>query len=142
MAQRELEDLTVEECHSLLGTAHVGRLVYQDDLGPLAIPVNYAMSGSDIVFRVEGGTKRHAMRQAMLAFEVDVIDPDDQSGWSVLVRGTGQEVPAREVPSVLRSMQGDFPRPWAAGIHNVWLRITPRIVTGRRLGPRHSAPAY
>jgi uncharacterized protein len=142
MAQRELEELTPGECRSLLGTAHVGRLVYQDDLGPLAIPVNYAMLGNDIVFRVEGGTKQHAMEQPVLAFEVDGIDADEQSGWSVLARGTGQVVPAHEVPGLLRSLQGDFPRPWAFGIHNVWLRITPQHVTGRRLGPRRSAPAY
>jgi Pyridoxamine 5'-phosphate oxidase len=71
MTQRELEDLPPDECFRLLGAAHVGRLVYQDDLGPLAVPVNYAMAGHEIVFRVEGGAKRAAMQQPMLAFEVD-----------------------------------------------------------------------
>lgn len=55
MIQRELEDLSPDECFRLLAAAHVGRLVYQDDLGPLAVPVNYAMDGQDIVFRIEGG---------------------------------------------------------------------------------------
>ncbi|HME77643.1 MAG TPA: pyridoxamine 5'-phosphate oxidase family protein, partial [Mycobacterium sp.] len=45
MTQRELEDLSPDECFRLLATARVGRLVYQDDLGPLAVPVNYAMAG-------------------------------------------------------------------------------------------------
>ncbi|MGO9382428.1 MAG: pyridoxamine 5'-phosphate oxidase family protein, partial [Mycobacterium sp.] len=116
MTQRELEDLPPDECFRLLGAAHVGRLVYQDDLGPLAVPVNYAMAGHDIVFRVEGGAKRAAMQQPMLAFEVDHVDEDRKFGWSVLVRGVGAEVDLERVPSLLRAMDGHGPTPWAAGI--------------------------
>jgi nitroimidazol reductase NimA-like FMN-containing flavoprotein (pyridoxamine 5'-phosphate oxidase superfamily) len=108
--------------------------VYQDDLGPLAVPVNYAMAGHDIVLRVEGGAKRAAMQQPMLAFEVDHVDEDQESGWSVLVRGVGAEVDLERVPALLRTMDGHFPKPWAVGIHNVWLQIVPHTVTGRRLG--------
>ena len=142
MAQRELVELTPDECYTLLGSAQVGRLVYLDDLGPIAVPVNYSIAGTDVVFRVEGGAKAQAIRQPVLAFEVDGIDPGDQSGWSVLIRGQGHEVPAAEVPGLLQRLDGDFPRPWASGIHNIWLRITPSAVTGRRLGPRRSAPAF
>ena len=68
--ERELEDLPPDECFRLLATADVGRLVYQDDLGPIAMPVNYAMAEHDIVFRIERGAKQTAARQQqMLAFE-------------------------------------------------------------------------
>ncbi len=134
MTQRELEDLSPDECFRLLGAASVGRLVYSDDLGPLAVPVNYGMAGQDIVLRVEGGAKRAAMRQPVLAFEVDHLDEDGKSGWSVLVRGAGAEVDPERVPALLRTMDGHFPTPWASGIHNVWLQIVPHKVTGRRLG--------
>jgi len=140
MTQRELEDLSPDECFRLLATARVGRLAYLDDLGPLAVPVNYAMAGHDIVFRVEGGAKQAAMRQPMLAFEVDHVDEDARSGWSVLVRGAGTEVDLERVPALLRAMEGHGPAPWAVGIHNVWLQIVPNIVTGRRLGAEHSPP--
>jgi len=139
MTQRELEDLSPAECFRLLAAAHVGRLVYQDDLGPLAVPVNYALAGQDIVFRVEGGAKRTAMQQPMLAFEVDHVDEDQKSGWSVLVRGVGAEVDLERVPALLRAMDGHSPTPWAVGIHNVWLQIVPHTVTGRRLGAESSS---
>lgn len=113
--------------------------MYQDDLGPLAVPVNYALSGNDIVFRVEGGAKRAAMQQPTVAFEVDHIDEDRKVGWSVLVRGVGAEVDPERVPELLRAMDGHFPTPWAAGIHNVWLQIVPHSVTGRRLGAERSS---
>ena len=52
MSQRELEDLSPDECFRLLAAADIGRLVYQDDLGPLAVPVNYAMAGQDTRHRL------------------------------------------------------------------------------------------
>ena len=142
MTQRDLEELPTEECFELLATARVGRFVYTDEFGPLAVPVNYAMAGHDIVFRVEGGAKRAAMQQPMLAFEVDRVDDDWRSGWSVLVRGVGSEVEMERVPALLRAMEGQFPAPWAAGIHNVWLRIVPQTVTGRRLGETRTSLAF
>jgi uncharacterized protein len=142
MTQRELEDLSPDECFRLLAAARVGRLVYQDDLGPLAVPVNYAMAGHDIVFRVEGGAKRAAMQQPMLAFEVDHVDEDRKFGWSVLVRGVGAEVDPERVPALLRAMEGHFPTPWAVGIHNVWIQVVPHTVTGRRLGAERSSPMF
>jgi uncharacterized protein len=139
MTQRELEDLSPDECFRLLATASVGRFVYQDDLGPLAVPVNYGLAGKDIVFRVEDGAKRAAMQQPMLAFEVDHVDEDRKSGWSVLVRGAGAEIELERVPELLRTMDGHFPTPWASGIHNVWLQLAAHSITGRRLGSEQSS---
>ena len=141
MTQRELEELSRQECFDLLGQEKVGRLVYADDLGPVAEPVNYVVAGETIVLRVEGGSKRQAAAQAVLAFEVDHIDPDHKSGWSIIIRGPGQEVPFDDVPALvheLRQMGVDPPQPWAAGIHKVWLQITINSLSGRRLGPESS----
>ena len=52
----KLQELSAEECLRLLATAR-GPLVYSDDPGPVAVPVNYALSGDNVVIRVEGGTK-------------------------------------------------------------------------------------
>ena len=134
MAQRKLEVLEAQDCVELLGQCRVGRLVYLDERGPVAIPVNYAMAGGDVVMRVEGGAKQAAMDQPLIAFEVDHLDEDQKAGWSVIVRGSGREVPIGQVPELLRHMDGHYPAPWAAGVHNVWLRITSETVTGRRFG--------
>lgn len=139
MAQRDLETLSPDNCFDLLGQASVGRLVYMDEEGPIAVPVNYALAGREIVIRVEGGTKRAAMGQPTLAFEVDDIDPEEQSGWSVIARGTGREVAIEDVPQLLRQLGSHPARPWAEGVHNVWLQITPQSVTGRRLGAPHTS---
>jgi uncharacterized protein len=142
MAQRKLETLRPDECFALLGQASIGRLVYEDDEGPVAVPVNYALAGSDIVIRAEGGVKRAAMSQSTLAFEVDHIEEPERSGWSVIIRGAGREVELEQVPDLLRRMQCHHPLPWAEGVHNVWLQITPHGVTGRRLGANRSRSMF
>jgi nitroimidazol reductase NimA-like FMN-containing flavoprotein (pyridoxamine 5'-phosphate oxidase superfamily) len=142
MAQRELEHLSEAESLALLGSASVGRLVYVDDVGPTAVPVNYAMAGRHIIVRVEGGAKQHAMQQPVITFEVDNIDVAARSGWSVVVRGTGREVDMESVAALLREMDGRFPTPWAFGVHNVWLELTPVTITGRRLAAERSASVF
>jgi uncharacterized protein len=142
VSQRELEKLSRPECLELLRQERVGRLVYYDDTGPVAEPVNYAIAGNTIVLRVEGGSKRQAMTQPVVAFEVDQLDGDHKGGWSVLARGAGEEVPLDNVAALLHELRQagvDPPLPWASGIHNTWLRITINTLSGRRLG-RDSSP--
>jgi uncharacterized protein len=134
MAQRELVTLSREACLSLVASRPVGRLVYVDIDGPVAVPINYAMASDDIVFRVSGGAKQAAVGQAVIGFEVDAVDDEEHTGWSVLVRGRGHEVPIEQVPALLREMHQRYPTPWAEGIHNVWLTLVPSAVTGRQLG--------
>jgi nitroimidazol reductase NimA-like FMN-containing flavoprotein (pyridoxamine 5'-phosphate oxidase superfamily) len=128
-----LEDLSRDECFALLGKETVGRLVYSDELGPAAVPVNYAIAGQNIVFRSADGSKMYGSRNGGVAFEVDHIDYASRSGWSVLVRGTSEEVEMERVPELLRQIDGDVPLPWKTGIHRIWVVITPITVTGRRM---------
>jgi nitroimidazol reductase NimA-like FMN-containing flavoprotein (pyridoxamine 5'-phosphate oxidase superfamily) len=133
VTQRKIESLTRAECFELLTQKLVGRLAFVDGDGPAAIPVNYGMAGEQIVFRVEQGSHLREVLAPGVAFEVDHLEPDAGSGWSVLVRGTGHELDMDQVPDLLRHMQGHTPGPWAEGIHNVWMAIEPHMVTGRRL---------
>jgi uncharacterized protein len=134
MTQRSLDALTREECFKLLREERIGRLAYTDGLGPIAIPVNYSLAGECVVLRMERGNTVLPLDQSMLAFEADHIDADAHSGWSVVVRGPGRELSLPDVPALLRKMPGGPPHPWAEGIHNVWIEISPEVVTGRRLG--------
>lgn len=132
MTQRTIEELTDEECVTLLAQEAVGRLAFVDPEGPVVVPVNFGLAGRRILFRLESDSHVRAAADGPVAFEVDHTDAGTGSGWSVLVRGTAEEVALDDVPGLLRLMTGP-PRPWAEGIHNVWVVITPRKVTGRRL---------
>jgi nitroimidazol reductase NimA-like FMN-containing flavoprotein (pyridoxamine 5'-phosphate oxidase superfamily) len=134
MTRRVLEELSADECFTLIEQETVGRLVYVDDLGPAAVPVNYALAGHGIVFRSEAGSKIAALREHDVAFEVDHIDGISHSGWSVLVRGTSEEVEFEHLHELLsRIDRGYVPLPWKKGIHKIWVVITPKVITGRRL---------
>jgi uncharacterized protein len=139
MSQRSLVELTSEACFALLSGERVGRLAYCDAIGPVAIPVNFTLAGQDIVFRMEPDNTALASAPDMVAFEADHVDEAQDSGWSVVVRGRLTTVDLDDVPVLLRELSAGPPRPWAAGVHSVWVRIRPELVTGRRLG-EHSVP--
>ena len=114
MTQRRIEELTDDECMALLGQEAVGRLAFVDAEGPAAIPVNFGLVDARILFRVESDSHVRAALEGPVAFEVDHTDADTGSGWSVLVRGTAEEVALDDVPELLRRMTG-LPRPGPKG---------------------------
>ena len=126
-------DMTVEECLELLQAGVVGRVALATPVGPRIIPVNYAMYGDSIVFRTapysELGTYGW---NSDIAFEIDNIDYDKHQGWSVVATGRVQLVDdPEEVADIRRTWD---PRPWAAGQRNLYMKLTWRDITGRRIG--------
>ena len=133
MTRRALESIDREGCLALLAQQHIGRVVFNDDEGPAALPVIYAVAGGDIVFRSEAGSKIEALKGAVVAFEVDEIDAVTHEGWSVLARGESREVELEQLPALVRQFEDGAPLPWKKGVHNIWVAISPTVVTGRRL---------
>jgi nitroimidazol reductase NimA-like FMN-containing flavoprotein (pyridoxamine 5'-phosphate oxidase superfamily) len=128
-----LEVLRPDECLSLLRTAAVGRIGITSGALPVILPINFRVDGSRILFRTTVGTKLDAAtRNAVVAFEVDQVDPVYHSGWSVLVTGVARNVEAEE---------GDLwktPR-WAPGPEGRVVEISIDHITGRRLTNEVSA---
>jgi len=142
MTQRVIEDLSEAQCFDLVRTKAVGRFVFSDADGLGAVPVNYGVAGEQIVFRTEKASHLREVLDGPVAFEVDHTDADASEGWSVLIRGTAEEVPMDHVPEILKLTHGSFPHPWGEGVHNVWVAITPAKVTGRRLAAPYFAAIF
>jgi uncharacterized protein len=127
-----LTEMPAEECQDLMGSTSVGRVGFVDEDGPVVLPVNYVLDGDTVLFRTSPHNivARH-VDSAIVAFEVDEFDDYTQSGWSVLVRGSASFVDPEDLPGdeALR------PFSWADGVRTLFVRITPRSVTGRRLLP-------
>jgi len=134
MTKRVMKELSRDECLELLHQTGIGRLAFCDELGPVALPVNYALAGDDIVFRREASTPPSSFEGSFVGFEIDGFDAELDQGWSVLVRGRVHRVDLDDVPTLLRSLKQGPPHPWADGVHNVWFRLVTEVVTGRRLG--------
>lgn len=126
-----LREIDQAECLDLLGAHQVGRVADRDDLGPVVLPVNYALDQDTILIQVSPHSilARH-LRSAPASFEVDEFDEYTQTGWSVLVRGQATYVEDSDLPA-----DEDQPHAWAEGQRTLHVRITPYDISGRRLLP-------
>lgn len=88
-----LEVLDRDECLRLLASATLGRIGFSSRALPSVLPVDFRLDGERIVVcTTRGGTLEAALRDAVVAFEVDELDPIDHLGWSVAVTGIATEV--------------------------------------------------
>jgi len=130
-----LEMLPFDACLRLLGSVPVGRVGFHADGEVVILPVNHVVDGQDIVFRTARGSKLSAAEgQNPVAFEADEYDPQDQSGWSVLVTGHAEAV---YEDSEIQRLGRLGLRPWPTAVDRpFWIRIRPTSVTGRLI-PAH-----
>lgn len=130
LQQATLHDIPRSECLRLLGLARVGRIVYDDAQGPVALPVNFRMDHETVLFRVSpASTMCPLLNRATVSFQVDRLDDFHQTGWSVLVRGTSSYVESEDLPT----LPSTRPLPWARGFRPVYVRVRPTQISGRRL---------
>ena len=126
-------ELSIEECLDLLAGGVVGRVALSTPVGPRIVPVNYAMYGEAVVVRTTPYSELGSYGwNNEVAFEIDHVDHETHTGWSVVLVGRAELV---EDPLELRDIQRTWdPRPWASGTRNLYLKITWRDLTGRRIG--------
>jgi nitroimidazol reductase NimA-like FMN-containing flavoprotein (pyridoxamine 5'-phosphate oxidase superfamily) len=138
MADRVIEELDEAESLRLISAGGIGRIAYQSRFGPAVLPVNYRWHDGMVVFR----TTRHSALDEDLqtgiaggdyrvAFEIDEIDVAGRQGWSVLIQGPAHHVSDAERESAERAGV----EPWPAGERELFIRIVPSRVTGRRIKP-------
>ena len=126
-----LEILGREECLNLLARPAIGRIALSVGALPVVFPVNFTLFDGDILIRTAPGTKlRAAAANAVVAFEVDDVDPVDHTGWSVMVQGVANEI--TDEATVARAHRAPL-TPWARQ-NGCYLRITCQVVSGRRIG--------
>lgn len=115
-------DLPREECLRLLASNRFGRLaVSNGERAPVIRPVNYIFDepSQSVVFRTSRGSKLHALlRSVEASFEIDGIDEDARTGWSVIVQGRTGIV---KNPSELRRLGGLGVETWAPGQRPHWV---------------------
>lgn len=126
-----------ERCEELLAARHAGRIGFNGADGPQILPVTYQYRNGGIVFRTSPhGVLASLARRTAVAFEIDGIDEATESGWSVLVHGFAQAVAHNRELTMLWETG---PVPWADGIRNLFVEITPDRISGRVVGAAPSA---
>ncbi|MCL2581920.1 MAG: pyridoxamine 5'-phosphate oxidase family protein [Streptosporangiales bacterium] len=136
MPERVIEEMDSEECLRLVSPGGVGRIAYGTGGGLAIRPVNYRIIDGSVVFRTaEHGALDQDLRTGIegaeyrVAFEIDDLDPERQQGWSVLMQG-----PAHHLTGAERDAYRDAGLvTWAGGEREMYVRITPSRITGRRV---------
>ena len=131
-----ITDIPSVECERLLRGAELGRLGVVVDGRPEIFPVNHVFDEvtHTVVFPTNAGTKLHAALDGpFVAFEVDGLEADPPSGWSVLVVGRAEEMSDADE---IRRVSAQRKAIWRTGQRVQWIRIRADHTTGRRIyGP-------
>ncbi len=131
MTDSGLEELSEDQCWALLADERVGRLAVSVANRPDIFPVNYRLDGSTVVVKTAPGFKLAAATLGTaVAFEVDRLDDEARTGWSVVIHGRASEIQRLEELLDADDLAVD---PWAGGKKNHYIRIEPTEVTGRRI---------
>jgi transcriptional regulator with XRE-family HTH domain len=127
-----LFELTVPQCRELIAAGGVGRFLFvQAGRGPMAIPVNFRMDGADVIFRTSGGSAiADGIHQHAVSFDVDQLDEALGEGWSVVLTGTAGVITDGAEKSRVQALAIE---PWAGGDRDVYVRLSPSQITGRRI---------
>jgi nitroimidazol reductase NimA-like FMN-containing flavoprotein (pyridoxamine 5'-phosphate oxidase superfamily) len=138
MPDRVIEELDEDECLTLISGGGIGRIAYTSRFGPAVLPVNYVWRDGAVMFRTaENSPLDEDLRTGIanadyrVAFEIDSIDPAARQGWSVLLQGPAHHVTGAEEDAARETGV----EPWAPGDRELFVRIVPSRVTGRRVGP-------
>jgi nitroimidazol reductase NimA-like FMN-containing flavoprotein (pyridoxamine 5'-phosphate oxidase superfamily) len=138
MSDRTIEALDEAECLRLIARGELGRIAYNGRFGPAVLPVNYRWHDGAVVFR----TAEHSALDEDLqtgisggeykvAFEIDEIDTAGRCGWSVLIQGPAHHVSDAERAAAIQAGVES----WAGGERELFVRIVPSRITGRRINP-------
>ena len=122
-------ELSEAECNQLLTEHTAGRVGFMAGDGPQILPVTYQYRNGSVIFRTSPhGPLAELVRRTSVAFEIDGIDEQNKSGWSVLVLGFAE---AMAHDYLLASAWETGPVPWADGVRNLFIEIKPRKISGR-----------
>ena len=126
--------LSAERCRQLLTEHHVGRVAWEGADGLQLLPVSYAFHRNAVIFRTSPyGVLSELVRPVDVVFEVDELDTEFRTGWSVVV--TGRALAVAEPRELVQLWTVDGLTPWAEGVRTLFIEVTPRKITGRLFGP-------
>lgn len=127
----KIVELSEDRCWELLARKKIGRLAVSITNHPDIFPVNYRIRDQTIVIRTAEGQKlAAAVLGTGVAFEVDALDEDTETGWSIVVKGDADE--PKKLEDYLRAEDLEI-ETWASGEKSRFIIITPTWVSGREI---------
>jgi uncharacterized protein len=130
-----------DECLKLLASEEVGRLAVVVGGRPEIFPVNYLVHDGGVVFRTDPGTKLAAAIRGPVSFEVDCLDRETRTAWSVILHGRAHQITPFDSPEMRARIAHLALYPWTGSPKAHLVRIVPTAISGRWIkGPTRPAP--
>jgi pyridoxamine 5'-phosphate oxidase-like protein len=130
---RQLQALSRQEALCLLAGVSLGRVVFTHRALPAIRPVNHLVEDERIIVRTgQDSALARAVDiagRSVVAYEADMIHPDEHVGWSVIVVGRASHLADEEAAQRYRRAL----RPWVPGPLDDIIVIQAEIVDGFRL---------
>jgi len=126
--KEEMVELDEQRCYELLTATTVGRIGFVRDDVVEILPVNFVVSGRDLLMRTASGGMLESLVESgtTVAFEVDYHDSLSRTAWSVLMNGALIRASAAEAAALTARVI-----PWAGGERELLLRFRIARMTGR-----------
>jgi hypothetical protein len=107
--------LSADDCLDLLRTKTIGRIAYTDRALPAIGLVSYRVDNGTVVLQSDASVSI-ALRDAVVAFQADDMDPVSGTGWSVTCVGRVVTVPGSSdtlllEPTLVRGWRTRRPAP-------------------------------
>jgi uncharacterized protein len=133
-----VEDLDDPSCRLLLRTVRLGRLGFTRDALPAIQPVTFCVHRDEVVIPARPDSPLvSGTRGAVVAFQVDSIDAETCTGWTVTVVGPSRSVTDQSEVALLERLPWPLPRLWR---EPCYISVAMGLVTGWRTRTRTSAP--
>ena len=132
-AAGQLTRMSRDAALARLASRSIGRIAYVARAGVAdLVPVNFRVVGETVYVMSGPGPKLQAAdRRELVAFEVDDIDEQTCTGWSVVAHGTARRLAPDERRRIVDG--GLAPQPWAVGPRNAVIAIEISRIAGREL---------
>ena len=129
-SERRFEAIGRQRCLDLMESHHLGRVAWHAADLPQILPVTYAMYQGSVYFRtLPDGILAELAQPTSVALEVDELDQQTRSGWSIVLHGRTSAV--SEPDELADLWASDTMVPWAVGNRTLFIRIRPERVAGR-----------
>lgn len=125
---RMIRELDEQQSYDLLSTTTIGRIGFVHDGRVQIHPVNFAVSGHDLLLRTspDGLLAYLTGEPAAVSFEVDYHDPLGNTAWSVLLHGSLSRAPEDDAADVAARVH-----PWAGEDRSLPLVLHIESISGR-----------
>jgi nitroimidazol reductase NimA-like FMN-containing flavoprotein (pyridoxamine 5'-phosphate oxidase superfamily) len=129
-SERRFEPIGSQQCLDLIGSHHLGRIAWQAADLPQILPITYAMHQGSVYFRTApDGLLAELAQPTSVALEVDDLDQQTRTGWSIVLHGHSSAV--RQPDELADLWASDSLVPWASGNRTLFIRIRPDRIEGR-----------